>query len=421
MRGTWLRDYDRGARRLPGNVRTLTLASFLTDTSTEMLIHLLPLYLANVLGVRTAIVGVIEGVAEMTSSLLKVASGRISDRVRRRKGLVVAGYALSTLAKPFFALANSWQVILWTRFVERVGKGIRTSPRDALIADSTPVKDRGLAFGFHRAGDTFGAALGILLAIGLVFWLQGSQTELSGHTFRWIVWVSVLPAAAAVVALALGIKEAQPSRERDAAGTPPTRPLRALGKPFYLFLGVILLFTLGNSSDAFLVLRAQERGMTLPGVLGLLLLYNLVYATSSGPAGQLSDRVGRKGVILVSWAMYASAYLLLAFAKAGWHLLIAFAIYGLFSALFEGSAKAYVADLTPSDSRGTAYGVYNAAIGVAALPASVLAGILWQGVGGWAGFGPSAPFLVGGLLAALAAILVLRVPSGQTTAEAQSR
>jgi MFS family permease len=394
-------------------VRTLTVASFLTDASTEMLIHLIPLFLANVLGVRTSIVGVIEGVAETTSSLLKVASGRLSDRIRRRKVLVVAGYALSTIAKPLFAVASSWQAVLGTRFLERVGKGVRTSPRDALIADSTDPSVRGFAFGFHRAGDTFGAALGILLAIGIVTAMQGSQTELTAETFRWIVWLSVIPAAAAVFALIVGVSEPGARRapsSRHNAHTYGAAIVSPLGARFYLFLGIVVLFTLGNSSDAFLVLRAQERGLSLPAVLGLLLLYNLVYAFSSGPAGILSDRIGRRRLIIASWGIYAAAYFLFAGATSPWHLLVAFAIYGFFSALFEGSAKAFVADLTPADARGTAYGVYNAAVGVAALPASVVAGALWQGVGDWQGFGPAAPFFLGGTLALLAAALLARFP-----------
>ena len=390
-------------RRLPRNVWVLTLVSFLTDISTEMIVHLIPLFLANVLGVRTMTIGFIEGVAETTSSLVKIISGRYSDRLGRRKWLTVAGYGLSTAAKPFLVLANSWQAVFTVRFVERIGKGIRTAPRDALIADSIPPGKRGLAFGVQRAGDTAGATLGILIAMVVVWLAQGRASTLSRDTFQSLIWLSLIPAALAVLLLVAGIQEkrAQPAAARE-AGVSVKLP-----GSFKRYLIVIVVFTLGNSADAFLILRAQERGMNILGVLGLLVLLNLVYTVVSGPAGSLSDRIGRKRLLAAGWFLYALVYLGFALMGAAWQLFVLFALYGLYYGLTEGVAKAYVADLAAQDVRGTAYGWFNAAVGLAALPASLLAGLLWQGAGDWSGFGAAAPFYFGALLAAAAILLLV--------------
>ena len=390
-------------RSLPRNVWVLTLASFLTDVSTEMMVHLLPLFLANVLGVRTVTIGLIEGVAETTSSLLKLVSGRLSDRLGQRKWLIVSGYALSTAAKPFLALAQTWQTVLATRFVERMGKGVRTSPRDALIADSITPEKRGAAFGLHRAGDTAGAALGILIALLVVWLLQGRQLTLARPTFTTLVWLSLLPAALAVIILIVGIQEKRVAvREKR-----PSSPTISLPKPFKRYLLIIVLFTLGNSSDAFLILRAQSVGLSILGVLATLVLFNLIYAAVSGPAGSLSDKVGRQRLLLGGWLLYALVYLGLAFAQTGWQIILLYVLYGVYYGLTEGSAKAFVADLVHKDQRGTAYGWYNGAVGLAALPASLLAGLLWQGIGGWAGLGVAAPFLFGAGMALTAVFLLL--------------
>lgn len=401
-------------RRLPRNVWILTTASFLTDLSSEMVIHLLPLFLANVLGVRTLTIGLIEGVAETTASLVKLLSGRYSDRLGRRKWLTVAGYGLSTAAKPFLALATSWTAVLGIRFVERTGKGIRTAPRDALIADSIDKKQRGLAFGLHRAGDTAGAAGGLLLAMFVIWRWQGAALVLARPTFTTLVWLSLLPAALAVLLLAIGIRE---QAGQVAQGEKKRTTLAALGRPFHKFLIIILLFTLGNSTDAFLVLRAQAAGLSLLQVMGLLLLFNLVYTLVSGPIGSLSDRLGRKRVLVTGWLFYAFIYLGFALARHGGHLLFLFAAYGVYYGLSEGIAKAFVADLVQPDQRGTAYGWFNGAVGLAALPASLLAGLLWQGVGSWPGFGMAAPFLFGGALALLAASLLSVILPGEGMAQ----
>ena len=396
-------EFSRKAlRRLPRNVWVLTAVSFLTDISSEMIVHLIPLFLANVLGVRTLTIGFIEGVAETTASLVKIISGRYSDRLGRRKWLTVAGYGLSTLAKPFLAFANTWQAVFAVRFTERIGKGIRTAPRDALIADSIPAEKRGLAFGVQRAGDTAGATLGILVAILVVWLAQGNAVSLSGTTFHTLVWLSLIPAALAVLFLIVGIQEKR-APSTVAQGAQDSVRLPSLFKRFLL---VIVIFTLGNSADAFLLLRAQERGMNILGLLGLLALLNLIYTVVSGPAGSLSDRIGRKRLLVGGWVLYALVYLGFALTNAAWQLVLLFALYGLYYGLTEGTAKAYVADLVPGAVRGTAYGWFNAAIGLAALPASLLAGLLWQGVGSWPGLGAAAPFFFGALMAVTAILLL---------------
>jgi MFS family permease len=379
-----------------------TATSLLTDISSEMLVHLLPLFLANVLGVRTGVIGLIEGVAETTASLLKVFSGWLSDRLRQRKWLTVAGYSLSTVAKPFLYFATTWTAVLAVRFTDRVGKGIRTAPRDALIADSIDEKHRGLAFGLHRAGDTAGALLGILIALGIVWMTQGRGLELNRPTFQTVVLFSIAPAVLAVLVLAVGAKDVPVTGRRER----PSLSLQGMDRRFRRFLLVIVLFTLGNSSDAFLVLRAQSLGLSVVGVLAMLATFTLVYALVSTPAGALSDRIGRRRVIVGGWLAYAAIYLGFALANTLWQVWLLFALYGIYYGMAEGAGKALVADLVQPVQRGTAYGVYNAAVGLAALPASLIAGILWQGVAGWAGFGPSAPFLFGAAMALIALALL---------------
>ena len=390
-------------RSLPRNVWVVTATSFLTDISSEMLVHLLPLFLANILGVRFSVVGLIEGVAETTASLLKVFSGWLSDRLGDRKWLTVAGYSLSTLAKPFLYFATTWGAVLAVRFTDRVGKGIRTAPRDALVADSIDEKRRGLAFGLHRAGDTAGAMIGLIIALAVVFALQGSDIELSRPTFQTIVLISIPPAVLAVLVLAIGAKNVPVDSQRER----PRLSLAGFDIRFKRFLLVIVLFTLGNSSDAFLVLRAQNLGLSVAGVMGVLVVFNLVYALISTPAGALSDRIGRRKVIVGGWLAYAAIYLGFGLAGAAWQIWALFALYGIYYGMAEGAGKALVADLVQPAQRGTAYGIYNAAIGLAAFPASLIAGLLWEGVGRWAGFGPSAPFLFGAAVSLVAVVLLI--------------
>ncbi len=392
-------------RSLPRNIWATGLTSFFTDISSEMILNILPLFMANVLGVRTGVIGLIEGVAEATSSLLKVFSGWFSDRLRARKGLAVAGYALSAFSKPFFYVANSWGLVAAIRWADRVGKGIRTAPRDALVADSVREENRGLAFGFHRAADTAGALVGILIALLVVWLAQRGAAQLSRSTFQTVVLISIIPAFLGVLTLALGAQDV-PVKE---AAERPRITFRGLGRQFALFMLIVGLFDLGNSSDAFLILRAQERGLSVVGVLGMLATFNMVYTLVSTPAGSLSDRIGRKQLIVGGWLVYGAIYLGVALARTGGQVWLLYALYGAYYGMAYGATKAMVADIVPPHLRGTAYGTYNAVLGILDFPASLIAGILWQGVGPWHGFGPSAPFLFGAATALLAAALMAGV------------
>lgn len=389
-------------RDLPRNVWAVSCTSFLMDISSEMVINLIPLFLANVLGVKTGVIGLIEGVAESTASILKLFSGWFSDRLGARKWLAVAGYGVSAAAKPFFYFADTWSWVAGVRWADRVGKGIRTAPRDALVADSIRDDQRGLAFGFHRAADTGGALVGLLIAFGLVWAAQSSAVALGLDTFRTVVLASLLPAALAVLSLAFGVVEIKPRQ----AAPPPKFAFRALGSRFVVFMLIVGLFDLGNSSDAFLVLRAQERGISVLGIIGMLAVFNLVYTLVSTPAGQLSDRLPRRAVIIGGWLVYALVYLGFGLAQTGWQVWALYVLYGFYYGMAYGTAKAMVADLVPAHLRGTAYGTYNAILGVIDLPASLIAGLLWQGLGPWPGFGPAAPFLFGAAVALLAALLL---------------
>jgi MFS family permease len=391
-----------GWRTLPRNVWAVSLTSFFMDVSSEMVLNILPLFLSNVLGVRTNVIGLIEGIAEATASLLKVFSGWLSDRLRARKWLAVVGYGISALAKPFFYLANAWTAVLAVRWADRVGKGVRTAPRDALVADSIDESQRGLAFGFHRAADTGGAVLGLLVALGVVWAAQAAAVELGRRTFQIVALVSLLPAALAVLSLALGARDVPVAGRRER----PAITFKGLGKPFLAFMLIVGLFDLGNSSDAFLVLRAQERGLNVLGILGMLITFNLVYTLLSTPAGALSDRVGRRRVIVGGWLTYAAIYFGFALAGTAWHVWLLYALYGVYYGLAYGTTKAMVADIVPAELRGTAYGTYNAVLGLLDFPASLIAGLLWQGVGRWPGLGPSAPFFFGAALALAAAVLM---------------
>jgi len=392
-----------GLINLPRNIWAVSITSFLMDISSEMVINLVPLFLSNVLGVKTSLIGLVEGIAESTASLLKLFSGWLSDKLRARKWLAVAGYAISALAKPFFYFATSWGWVAGVRWVDRVGKGIRTAPRDALVADSIDESQRGLAFGFHRAADTGGAMVGLLIALGLVWAAQSASVSLNLDTFRLVVLVSLVPAFLSVLSLAVGAVDIKPRGETIA----PKFALTSLGKPFLIFMLIVGLFDLGNSSDAFLVLRAQERGVSVLGIMGMLAVFNLVYTLVSTPAGRLSDKINRRTLIIGGWLVYALVYLGFGLAQVQWHIWTLYILYGLYYGMAYGTAKAMVADLVPEHLRGTAYGTYNAILGIIDFPASLIAGLLWQGAGGWTGFGPSAPFLFGAALAFLASILMI--------------
>jgi MFS family permease len=381
-------------------VRALGAVSLLTDASTEMVYPLLPLFLTRTLGAGTAFVGLVEGLAESTASLLKLLSGWLSDRLGRRKALVAWGYGVSSLTRPLMAMALLPIHVLGIRFLDRIGKGVRTSPRDALIADSTPPEARGAAFGFHRAMDHLGAVVGPVLAYFLL--------PLVGGSYRAIFWLAGVPAALCILVLIVAV------REVPAQGPPARLPLltlRPYDRRFKGFLCIVTLFTLGNSSDAFLLLRAREAGVP-EGALPLLwAALHGVKSTVSLGGGVLSDRIGRRGTIVGGWLTYAAVYAgfaALGNASQAWAL---FLVYGLYFGLTEGVEKALVADLAPVAARASAYGVYHTAIGITALPASLLTGWLWQA------FGPGVAFGAGAGLAATAAVLLwalLREPGGSS-------
>ena len=389
--------------KLPRNVKVVAVTSFLTDVSSEMVINILPLFLKNVLGVKTAVIGLIEGIAESTSSLLRLFSGWFSDRIKKRKLLAVLGYGISALFKPLFYFAHSWGVVAAARWGDRIGKGVRTAPRDALVADSTPPAQRGYAFGFHRAADTAGAFCGLVIGLAIVWFFQKGSGELLAGTFRIIVLASLLPAFIAVIVLALGVKDTTVA----GSAVRPKFGFKSLGKDFRYFVIIVGIFELGNSSDAFIILRAQERGLSIVGIFAMLIAFNFVYTVISLFAGKHSDRVGRRRVVMAGWAIYGLAYLGMASARSALHIVILYIVYGAYYGLSYGTAKALVADMVKPESRGMAYGTYNAVLGLTDLPASFVAGILWSGTGSWSGFGPTAPFYFGAAMAFLALVLFI--------------
>ena len=395
---------DRTFFGMTRNVFFLGVVSFLTDVSSEMVFTLLPLFLLNVLRVGTPVIGLVEGIAEGTASLLKVGSGWLSDRLGRRKGLALVGYSLSTVAKPFLYFATTWGAAGGVRFADRVGKGIRTSPRDALVADSAPPGEMGKSFGFHRGMDTAGAVVGLALAALVVYLVQRGGLELTRDAFQTVVLVGVVPAFLAVLILALFVRERRANgAASNGLASPDDRGHRLMTRGsmdvrFKLFLVIVVLFTLGNSSDAFLILRAQNLGFSVTEVLLLFVGFNVVYALASLPAGLISDRLGRKGLIIAGWSIYALAYLGLGLASTTWHVWLLFALYGLYYGVAEGVSRAFVADLVPPEKRGTAYGLYHTAVGLSLLPASLIAGWLWHLIG------PEAPFYFGAGTAAVAVL-----------------
>jgi len=376
-------------RGITGNVLILGLVSFLTDMSSEMIYPLLPLFLTTVLGAGPAFLGVIEGVAESTASLLKLVSGIVSDRVRDRKGLVLSGYGISSVARPLIAAATGPLGVLVIRFADRVGKGIRTSPRDALIADSVDPSIRGKAYGFHRSMDHAGAIVGPLAATAL---LATVVTDL-----RTVFWLSAIPGALTVLLIIFKVKEVE--RRRGASDGKFLRlfPRGRLRR----YILILFIFTLGNSSDAFLLLRAGNLGVS-PVMIPLLWAYfHVVKMLSTMPFGALSDRIGRRGIIISGWGVYALTYIGFAFASSQMHVWLLFTIYGLFYGLTEGTEKAFLADIAPAGERGSAFGWYNFSIGIGALPASLMFGFIWQKAGSGAAFG------FGAGLAAVAAVLLM--------------
>ena len=370
--------------RLPPTVWALGWVSFFTDVSTEIIYPLLPVFLTTTLGASMAFVGLVEGIAESTASLLKIASGWWSDKVRKRKPLMLLGYGLSALTRPLLALAATGGHVLGARFMDRIGKGIRTSPRDALLASSVPPEQRGAAFGVQRAMDNAGAVFGPLIAWIMLQWFTSD--------YRMLFWVAVLPMAGAMACLIFGARD----QDLPATAAKEQAPF-SITPAFRNYLGAVLLFTLGNSSDAFLLLRAQAVGVPVSSLPLLWLALSLVKSVSSYPAGLLSDRIGRRGLIIGGWCVYALVYLGFGFAHQLWHIWALFLAYGLFYGMTESTERALVADFYPDAQRGRAFGSFNFIIGIGALPASLLTGWLWTA------YGPGVAFSMGAMLSLAAA------------------
>jgi MFS family permease len=394
-------------RSLGRNVVALAAVSFFTDASSEMIYPLLPVFLTATLGASASALGVIEGAAETTASLLKLASGWWSDRVGRRKPLVVFGYTLASLVRPLIAAAQSATQVLLIRLTDRIGKGIRNSPRDALIADSVPPDIRGRAFGFQRAADHAGGVVGPLVAFALLQWLT--------LDLRTVFWLALIPGAFAVFTVIVFVRE----RPRHVAPGAPSAPgaLVAPGdaailpvvhaplpRRFWAYLGVLLIFTLGNSTDAFLLLRANQLGVPIAGIPILWATLHVVKTLTSTHGGALSDRIGRMPTLIAGWMVYALVYFGFAAASEHWHAWGLFIAYGLFFALTEGTERALVADLVPAARRGTAFGWFHLTVGLGMLPASVLFGLVWDR------FGAPSAFAMGAALAGIAAAAIGLIP-----------
>jgi MFS family permease len=393
----------RRYRRLPRNVFAISLVSLLNDASSEIIYPLLPIFLSLTLGASPGIVGVIEGTDESISSLLKLFSGYFSDRRGKRKGFVVLGYSLASFARPLLAFASSWYQVLAIRLTDRVGKGIRSAPRDAMIADTVAVEERGLAFGFHRAMDHTGAVVGPLFGYLLLALFAANRNAPSAADFTKIFLLASIPALAAVVVVTFFVRESPRASDRhESVVTPPSSlSLRGFDSNFKRFLLIIALFTLSNSSDAFLLLRAQSAGVSIASIPLLWAMLHVVKVVSSLIGGDLSDRLGRRRLIVSGWILYAAVYAGFSFVSNNVSVWILFLIYGIYFGLAEGAEKALVADLVRPEQRGTAYGLYNLAFGITVLPASLLMGALWS----WRG--PTLAFLVSAGLGASAAVLLL--------------
>ncbi|MDI6891681.1 MAG: MFS transporter [Actinomycetota bacterium] len=391
MKNQEKRDLLLGVKR---NVFFLGLVSLFTDVSSEMIYPLVPIFLTTVLGAPVAIVGLIEGIAESTASLLKTFSGWLSDRYARRKPFVLGGYSLSALGKLLLSVAFVWPMVLAARFVDRLGKGIRTSARDALIADETDVAHRGRAFGFHRAMDTAGAVIGPLIALFLMAALK--------ERYRLIFLLAFFPAVLGVGLLLLFVKERMRVGSPQ-AGKAPRLKLAGFDRSFKLLLLIIIVFGLGNSSDAFLILRAKDLGLSATLVVLAYVLYNIVYAVFAMPAGIISDRVGRKRLMAGGLLIFAMVYFAFALVSKAIYVWPLFAIYGFYIAMTEGVGRALVTDLAVSRRRGMALGLYHTAVGLTTFAASLIAGLLWTYIGAFA------PFVYGGAMSLIASLMFIAI------------
>jgi MFS family permease len=390
-------------RRLPRNVFAISFVSLLNDASSEIIYPLLPVFLSLTLGASPGIVGLIEGAAESISSLLKLFAGHYSDRLGKRKGFVVFGYALSSFARPLLAFAANWYQVFAIRVGDRVGKGIRSAPRDAMIADAVAIQERGLAFGLHRAMDHTGAVVGPLLGYLLVLVFAANRNAPTASDFNKIFLLASVPALTAVIVVTFFVRESHKTTPEIATeiSAPVRLSLKGFDSNFKRFLVLVALFTLSNSSDAFLLLRAQSAGVSVAAIPLLWAMLHVSKVVSSIFGGDLSDRLGRRRLIVSGWILYAAVYAGFAFVSSSVSVWILFLIYGIYFGLAEGAEKALVADLVRPEQRGTAYGLYNLAFGITVLPASLLMGALWNLRG------PQTAFLVSAVLGFTAALLLL--------------
>ncbi|PIV01729.1 MFS transporter [Candidatus Shapirobacteria bacterium CG03_land_8_20_14_0_80_39_12] len=370
------------------NVFVLGLVSFFNDVASEMIYPLVPIFLTSVLGAPVAIVGLIEGMAESTASVLTVVSGWLSDKWRKRKIFVVAGYSFSAISKILLSLAYSWPFVLLARFVDRFGKGTRTSARDALIAESSENSVRGRAFGFHRGLDTLGAVVGPLIALLAIHFLD--------NNFRLIFFLAFIPAFIGILLLLFFVKEKK--KEANSLDTFHFN-WRELNPSFKIFLLISFIFALGNSSDAFLILRAQNLGLSLTLVVLAYVLFNFTYALFSTPAGIIADKIGPKKVLLAGFLLFSGVYLFFGLTSSSLFLWFLFPVYGIYMALTEGVGKAYISNLVPQEKTGTAFGIYQTIIGLCTFFASFIAGILWTYIG------VRLPFIFGSIMALISAFL----------------
>ncbi len=392
--------------RLPANVIWLSIAAMMNDISGEIVQRALPLFLSATLGVSKTIIGVIEGIADMSASLLQIISGWYSDRWADRKTVAGIGYTLTAIARPMLYFSTTWVLPLLSKFADRAGKGIRNAPRDALIADSVSPEMRGRAFGLNRALDPAGAVLGSLIGAGLLYLWEGSATtSISIPHWKTLMIVAAVPSFIAAGIVFFIVRE----QKRERKLPPPLREILHVGRDqrFRKLMFIVTFFALGLSSDAFLVLRAQSLGIAWWEIFVIIALFNLVTTLSAYPAGILSDRLGRRVMIRAGWISYAVIYLGFAFASEVWHIWALYIIYGIYYGLTEGVEKAFVADLVAPAERGAAFGIFNGAVGIAVLPASIIAGILWQQVG------PSAPFIFGSAVALISVLLLSTIREAQ--------
>jgi MFS family permease len=379
------------------NVFFLGLTSLLNDFSSEMIFTLLPLFLTNILGASTVIVGLIGGISSSADALLRITSGWYSDKLQNRKTFAVLGYAVSAVTKPLMYIAGNWGAVTAIRFIDRVGKGIRNAPRDALLADSLSSKERGKGFGLQRTMDTSGAVLGLAATALIVYLIQGNDAVLELPTFRWMVIVGTIPGIIGTLVILFLVHETR-KKSKTADGQLTISVTCGFSRRFKIYLAILAIFTLGNTSDFFVILRAQNLGNSLIYIALILVIFNIIYALVATPAGIISDKVGRRRLIILGWTIYAVVYIGFAVASAPWHIWVLFAAYGLYYAMVEGVSRAFVADLVPAEKRGTAFGWYYGILGIALLPASLIAGWMWEAIS------PAATFYFGAGLASIAAL-----------------